>query len=98
MVSDVLYTYEVSKLLYKELKDGTIENEDAYTAKASDFYLENTKFDISKSTPQIKYASKGTSALIKMHLATTREVVNNLVYGNIVKDGSGKAMSLVGLS
>jgi hypothetical protein len=33
-----------------------------------------------------------------MHLATTREVVNNLVYGNIVKDGSGKAMSLVGLS
>jgi hypothetical protein len=81
MVSNTLYAYAVSKKLYnsdevKSLEDYKKELETYYGDKAP---------TISKSSKQLKYALD-TDVPLKIKLAVTKEILNNVLSGNILKD------------
>ena len=92
MVSNVLYAYEVSKQLYTQ----DLSRQE-YQAKLQEYYDSTEIPKISKSSKQLVYTNNQDTNT-KIDLAVTKEVLNNILTGNIVKDSEGKQMSLVGLS
>lgn len=93
MVSNTLYAYAVSKELYKNKKVKSLSD---YKEELKKYYGEKHP-TISKSSKQLKYALD-TDVPLKIKLAVTKEILNNVLSGNILKDSQGKAISLVGLS
>lgn len=94
MVSNTLYAYAVSKKLYNDKNIQTLKQ---YKEALSSYYGDQETPKISKSAKQLKYTNvKDTN--LKIQLAVTKEILHNVLSGNILKDSQGKAISLIGLS
>jgi hypothetical protein len=92
MVSNIVYNFAVSKELFE--KEISLSE---YKAELLKWYNEGSEPKVSKSSKQLVYSNDHDTP-IKKAIAATRDAVHNILSGNMIKDSSNKAMSLVGLS